>query len=520
MANITVQYGNFFFKSEHGYPTPNVSFDIENIRTSAGDYLMSERNITLQGVCYANKMVAHNSTANTGISKVDQLFALASGLQTKIFKYNNSPLTIQCGNKILISGDAVVQSIEFNENDNNWSQTVDYNIRFKILSSGQYHHSGLLTSGLHHYVKNVSDNYSLQLMDNDKYFFNNNFVPMYKVSRTISAVGQRAKLPTGALYYAKQWVANREITNPMTGILPTGLFQLYNQERTVELDESAGSYSITDSFIAKNGPPWIDSFDISLEVDENFLRTITINGYVQGLEPATGIYYTDNSVSGISGIYPTVSGNSFTHNRNPPHTGTKYNNAVSGYSVVKSGISQRIYSYDSSSQALVYDNWHGKNDFTNYKSRPINNIPLSSTESLFPFEGKITYSRTYNNRPMSIMTGAITENIQINSSLPVARFKEIKILGRKLGPIVYEYYNSSGLGSISVSYEGIFPQPTGLKKYSFPQAIVNAVDNFVKSYQPLPPYTGYMKQNNQTINITENKIIRNIVWEYTTCSSQ
>jgi hypothetical protein len=498
MAFISITYGDFAFSG--AYPAPALSFDIENVRTSAGDYLMSEKKIRLNGICRAS-----------GNGGIDKLFLAASGLQSSILKQNNEPFIVKLGsNKILLSGNAVIDSIEFTENDNNWTQTVDYQISLYILSSGQYNTTGYLTSGFNHYVNNVSDNYSIELIDNEKYFYANNYVPIYKVSRSISAVGKRVFGTSGALYYAQQWVNNREKSSPLTGMLDPNIFMLYDQERNIDLDESAGSYAITDSFIAKSGDPWIDNYNLSIEIDTNLLRTITIDGYIQGLALATGLYYPGVGISGVSGLYPMNTGNFSV-------SGTKYANAVSGYNYIKNLIPQRVYAYDTASKQAVIESLYPNEIITQFKNTSIHPMPLSASDSLYPFDGKINYNRVYNTRLRTPVSGAMSENLQINSTLPIQRVKEIKVLGRKLGPLVYFYYNSSGLGTLTVNYEAVFPKPTGLKNYIFPYSIITGVDALVKSYQPLPPYTGYIKENNQTINLLENKITRNITWEYTTC---
>ena len=75
---------------------------------------------------------------------------------------------------------------------------------------------------------------------------------------------------------------------------------------------------------------------------------------------------------------------------------------------------------------------------------------------------------------------ALIEDISVSQSFPTIRTKEIEVLGRRLGPLVIEYYNSYKPGTRTVTYEGTFPSNTGLKKYSFPQDIVDRIDNMLK----------------------------------------
>jgi hypothetical protein len=547
MADIRISYGNFDFLSASGYPTPNLSVSTNQVRTPAGDYLMSEKTITLDGMCYAARKTVQNQTSAPTASQKDTtvngLFLLASGLHDKILQNNHSGLKIYLINRqsdnYLINDIASIDTISFKENENNWRNSIDYSIVLKVYSSGS---GSYLTKDGGHYVTSVTDTYNLQLIDNDKYLYQDKYIPVYKLTRTIGAVGKRITSTSGALYHAKQWVIDRQAAAPLTGMFRTSDFLLYNQEREISVDEPGGSYSITDSFIAKSGYPWIDNYSITTVVDYQFNRTISINGFIQGLEPATGIYDSrnidisttngvPNSTSGKLDIYPAITGingyaadngktNLFTYNiggSNLAMGKSKYMNAVSGYNIVRSNIFNRALAYNTSTTNLISSDWDGQNYFSNYKTRPLNPLPLSLTESLYPFEGKITYQAEYDSRPLSIMTGAISETFSFTEKLPSIRVQEIQILGRRLGPLVYEYYGSSGIGNRTVSYEAVFPRETGLKGYSFPQGIINAIDNTLLSYQPLPPFTGNLQEDSQQIFLTENKIVCTKSWNYTKC---
>lgn len=546
MSEIVIKYGNFTFTSLSGYPTPNLTVSTDQIRTPAGDYLMSEKTITLDGVCYAAKKTIHNhigplSSSQEDIS-INGLFLLASGLQTRILQNNHSGLHIFLANatsasdNYLIKNNAIVDSIVFNENDNSWRNTIDYTITLKIYDSGT---GSYLTSGFGNYVTSVTDTYNLQLMDTNNYLYQDRYVPVYKLTRTIGAVGKRIHPVTGALYHAKMWVYNREKTAPLTGMFRPSDFILYNQEREVSVDEPGGSYTIIDNFIAKSGDPWLETYTINTSIDNQFNRKISINGSIQGLEPASGVYTSESmnlntdqatnalpSRSGQLDIYPTATGlQGYITNNGRTNFATftnigknKYMNAVDGYNILRERIFNRALSYNNSTINLIDSAWNGSSVFPNYRNRPLNPIPLSLTESMFPFEGKITYQAEYDSRPISIITGAISETCSFTEKLPTKRVQEIQILGRRLGPLVYEYYGSVGIGSRTVSYEAVFPRESGLKGYSFPQRILNAVDTMLLQFKPLPPFTGYLREDTQQIVLTENKLVCVKSWDYTKCS--
>ena len=554
MPNILIQYGDpnnkpFIFDSKKGFPAPTVSIDVDHIRTGPGDYISSQQTINLEGVCYVGKMVDQNDSRdyydlnpNEKSESIVDLIGKAQELETAISSRNNSLLVVGMSNiqniPFLVSGNAKLEEINFNENENNWTNTIDYSIVFKIYVSGTG--SPLINPSSFAYVDSVTDNYSLEPMYDNQYIYNNKYYPTYKLTRNIGAVGKRVTSASGSLYHAKKWVVDRDQWKPLTGILDPTVFSLYNHERSVNFSEVEGSYSITDTCIAKSGDPWIENFTMSFDVDDKFKRTISINGTVQGLAPAFPLYnksdlniYENNMLVNPSGkldLYPTATGLSGTPGGyadpnivtrdNINMKRVKYQNAVSGYrQIVDSGIVfSRAKEYDLLSQNLITDNFHGKKSFDNYKNKALNSIPLSINDAMYPFEGKINYSATYDTRPIGVISGALFESFSIDDKLPVIRTEEIKVLGRRLGPIVYEYYNSPTAGTRTVSYEGTFPRLTGLKKYYFPREIIRQLDNTLMLYQPQLPYTGFITQNTENLNITTNTISRSITWEYTKCS--
>ena len=555
---VFIQYGDqtpnqrFRFESEAGYPTPAVNVSTNLLRTSAGDYLSTEKTITLNGVCYVGRMTEHDDDtlthqlpANKKSDIVGDLFAKASGLQQNILSRNNQTLRIGVeGGNFLINDRAQVESISFNPSTNNWSTTVDYELSFKVYISGTGSYLlGATTTGA--YVSSVTDDYKLELLDDNNYIYQDRYAPTYKLSRTLGAVGKRIASSSGSLYHAKQWVAGRERAAPLTGMFNVDDFILYNQERSVDVDEPGGAYTITDTFIAKSGNPWIDKWTIETSVDEKFNKKFIINGSVQGLEPATGIYEPQNITdtndeplypSGKFDIYPTATGfdsqgyqagGDFRigseHQAAPLAASsddaglptTAYHNAVSGYKThAVPSLFDRVMLYDDVAANLVKrsDTWEGKTDFSAANDRSINPIPLSTSEALFPFEGKITYTREFDCRPTPVVTGALTESLKVTTNFPTIRTKEIEILGRRLGPIVYEYYNSLNGGTRTVTYEGIFPRPTGLRQYSFPQALLNDMSGILMLYAP--PGQSYLKQDKQNINLTQNKVTKTLSWAY------
>jgi hypothetical protein len=543
MAEVEIKYGNFNFKGKDGYPTPKVSFDLSKSRTSAGDFLTSERTVTLEGICYVKRKAELDDDPSPSTSQDDDtingLFEAASNLKEQILINNYKSLIVQCnGAPPLVSDSvAIVDSIVFSENQNNWADTIDYTIIFKIPVSGSG--SQLINDSRGSFVESVTDNYVLEsLFDNQFWDRNENVpVPTYKISRTIGAVGINIGSSNGSLYWAKKWVNDRDNYATLTGMFPPGTFTLYNQERSVDVSEINGSYQITDTFIAKSGnDAWLDTFKATVSLDKQYKITIDMDGTIQGLEPATGIYaafvnYADPpigpiGVSGQNDIKNPVSG--FFGAGYGANDGvvdsyratTKYRNAVSGWKIIEPLLINRASGYLEQARNMIPLRFRN-----NFNSVSLNDFPISTSEQLFPYDGKITYNRKFDTRPKPLITGTLVETLSIEDTLPVIRYQETKVIGRRLGPVVYGFTNSFSVGSRTLNYVGTFPMATGLAKYSFPNNILKDINAKISGYKPTPTLLGlpsasynvYVKSENQDIDINTNTFSYNITWEYSAC---
>ena len=74
------------------------------------------------------------------------------------------------------------------------------------------------------------------------------------------------------------------------------------------------------------------------------------------------------------------------------------------------------------------------------------------------------------------------------------------------------YYNSLNGGTRTVTYEGIFPRATGLRQYSFPQGLLNDMSGILMLYAP--PGVGYLKEDKQNLNLTQNKVTKTLSWAF------
>lgn len=495
-----IKFKDFIFESGGGFPTPTITTSISKERTSSYQYLGSKQNIKLNGFIVDN--------SSTGLLNKARL------LNSGILHPDPARFELIINNKPVISGTGFVTSLSFDTTKNNGIQvlTYDIDIDFDSTVSGE---CIINDEEKKYHVSNVADNITIDISEN---FYSNDatFYPLYEITRTISAQGKLSS-SSGSLVEAIDWINDRRRTFPFTGIIPTGEFPLFNHIRNIELNELEGNINITDKFISKPiepNRPWIDLYTVDTNISEDLTNEVNIKGTILGLIPVTGL-------SGIEGPFTldvVKSGHKmFLPFSNLANTGTKYDYALSGYSYITGNnlIAQRAivhYSLISelSRKGIGYDHP------SDLSQLPLNTgSPTNFVETFNPFKGEITYNITYNNRPSARISGALSELITITDNAQLPRINSIPVLGRRLGPVVYFFTESSGLGNRSVTYEGVFAAPTGVKQSYINIEILKSIDNLVDSYAPKSPKSGYIVGNDQKINVNEHRITRTKTWSYT-----
>jgi hypothetical protein len=499
--NTYLEFGNYIFSPASGFPIPKLTTSISKNRTSSQQYLGSKQTIELNGVIVG--------------SGVNDLLQKAISLQTGVVSSNPERFIFGLKEGIttnpVISGTGYVTKLQFDTNKNHATNLIEYQISidFDATTTG----SPINNIANVYRVESVDDNVSISV-SSENYMIGYTTYPLYDITRTTSAKGSRYFASSGAIVEALRWINDRKALFPLTGILPTGKFPLFNHTRTLDVNELEGNISITDKFISKPilpNDPWTHKYTVSTQIREDFTEELSIKGNIIGLAPATGINILETPLSpsvhksGISIISPFGVPNII-------NSGTKYNSAMSGYKGITglfTGIISQHYNLVSSlntDYSFPYPSW---------SKPPLNLTPINFVETFNPHNGEITYNFTFDNRPNSYISGAISETLTVNENSPVPRHTTIPVLGRRLGPVVYFYTASSGLGNRSVSYEGVFAPPSGFSNIRVDMQILRAIDNLVNSLGPSLPYSGYVTADDQKINIGENRITRNKTWSYT-----
>lgn len=501
-----IRFKDFVFSSGSGFPAPSISVSIAKNRTSSYQYINSKQTIDLNGYIYFKNDSSFND-----------LFDKAMTLKSGIITPKPELFSISFNGSGMISGTGFVTSLSFDSAKNNGANILEYNVSIDIDSTTN---DTFINNQNIYFVSDVDDNISINVSSNYYYSYDNQkYYPLYEITRNIFAKGNYMDSNSGSIVEALRWINDRRTSFPFTGIVSTGQFPLFNHKRDIELNELDGSINITDKFLSKPiepNRPWVETFTIDTNVTEDLTHELTFKGTIQGLVPVSDLASVEApfdiaiSRSGQTMLRPFARLSS---------QDNKYEFTVSGYSYITGNnlIANRAATYyDSLLDSITDTNW-GYTYTDDLPRLPINTgAPTTFTETFDPFKGEITYSIGYNNRPPPYISGAVYELITINDSSPNPRITNIPVLGRRLGPMVYFFVDSSGLGSRSVTYEGIFLSPTGINNSTIKIEILNAIENLVDSYKPPDQYKSYVVANDQKININENRITRTKGWSYTT----
>lgn len=387
--------------------------------------------------------------------------------------------------------------------------------------------------------------------------------------------------PTGVLLGAK-----KDLTSPLslrlTGPATMGLF-LYNHIRSIESSPGAGSYGITDTWLALGtGVRYTEEFTWEVSVDDKWVHTVSMNGTIKGLEPVGGSGpviagtqpgYTvmpsvknatvgaTSSNAALTGVVIGTEGASNTNSYliankfpNQYRGSSKYENALQAY---VSGV--KPYLYVRANHALktiddppVIDSEGTRNaPYTPYKrtwfgpaTRPLNIVPVTVNETFNPSAGTITYNISYNNRPASLLSGALEATLTVNDSISSDIVAEAFILGRPLGPVIEKVGSSKSERQFTL--EATYPMPTGFQSLhpQSPQCVIyhtkdqfsmeyKAITNLVDAFKPVgakafstfgstSPYSlskqgqVFKTADSETWSPFEGRYTRNITWIYNT----
>jgi hypothetical protein len=246
----------------------------------------------------------------------------------------------------------------------------------------------------------------------------------YRITHNLSATGKTSYIPTAtgvmkmqAWQEAKKFVLGKICDNAtdfncypnIFGKIGSGTLNLisayrgFNHVRNEQLSESAGTYSITETWLLASGTAY-ETFNLSLSssIDAPFV-SVSLDGTIKGL--------TEFSASGFGG------------NANNIGKKSAYDNALLKYNQISNngqfGLTSDVYKRANNSVAVQ-----------------LNSQPRSISLGSNQFTGELTYNLQFDNRPTNIISGVLSETISINDTYPGDIFAVIPVLGRKTGPVL------------------------------------------------------------------------------------
>lgn len=442
-----------------------------------------------------------------------------------------------------------------------------------------------------------------------------NTVGQYRITRRLSAKGLVAVSGTGCLSptrteannikvaNAKEWVEEQAgtIEQPNTpkpsgsihipsivntSTIGTGIV-LYNHVRSISTDFYNGTYEMTDTWIAMpTGTTHTESFTIDCSTADNFTKTIRVAGNIAGLIAYDHNKKTDHSfltqqVSPSGKFIPNLSIGANSSEKTgqingglniaslPSSTPAKVTTTMKDnkYQNAKDAWEKTIKPYLYRRACLGMDQY-GKNQrqASNeidpripespafFKDRPLNTIPVSTSEGHDPMRGTISYTYEFNNKYRAI-PGVISENINVTHDAPADNISETSVLGRYLGPIIQSVGKTNARKTLTIDI--VVQPPQGIAG-SIPDGVHspvglytdlrNYIDKFVDGHAPFYPRdvslfggvaknntngtaqtfdraggavpgTVFVQSNQETWNPTEGRFSKTISWIYQQCDA-
>lgn len=399
MANsVTMTYGDYTFS-----PVPLLSYNKEIIQNDNGDNLYVQYSGQLNGL-----LVLKNGGFLSLMGLLDELKAAVDCAQCKL-------LEIKCDENPVLA--IYPQTFNLSVESGNWIQTIPYTISLTWVDND--------VDGCNNppYVKDTNDEWNIEPINDPAILtYYPDFeecsitgqMALFNLSHTVSAVGIPYCSGTGdfvpAIDSAKNWVvANLGLDTSIIdadGVLNnSGTYEVFDHFRQVTTNKASGSYSVTESWVVAKPQstaaalPAKEEFSVDISEDvETGIININISGTITGFQI---IDYDTGTV-----------------------TTSRYENALTYWQSIQANLLCRA-------------------QYANTYSCELNFEPTSKTVGHNPTSGVITYSHTYNNRPIRLVPGSRAENVQISYENPTDVYVEHLILGRSQGPILQSLRTST-----------------------------------------------------------------------------
>jgi len=187
----------------------------------------------------------------------------------------------------------------------------------------------------------------------------------------------------------------------------------YNHIRSENVEQTNGIYSLSDTWIISRSKVF-ENFTTSVNssISAPFI-TVAIEGTIKGLSEIPVSGYPINR----EGFTPDISPTGIFAEKTP------YANATDKY-----------YQLTNSGQFGLSSDLFKRAD--NLVAVQLNSQPTSVSVGSNKYTGEINYNLEFDNRPTNIISGVISENIQISDTYPGDVFAVIPVIGRPTGPVL------------------------------------------------------------------------------------
>lgn len=362
-----------------------------------------------------------------------------------------------------------VKSFEFPKGSpTSWAQLSDYKVNLEadvvyINGTALSEDSGDLAT---YKVETAENNWNIEPLDEN--------LQTFRLTHQVSAKGKRFYSSSGTLDYlpwenARNYVLNKTGLGIKlerawaTGVLNAGGLSGYNYVRSQQISELGGTFSVNETWLAYNvngSTPATDEYNVDVRIGMAGEVQVGVKGEIKGLEVrdgATRQLYT-----------------------------TKYQNAVQKMNSVSTGM----YARASGISATI-----------------LHPTPLNRTFGHNNITGTITYNYEYDNRPGTVISGALSESISYNFDYPADVFAELCVLGRAAGPLLQSIQTITS-NKKSITYEAIFPATTQITNFTRPDT-----NSFISGLAPTATQV-FKNKDAENMNPTTGKYSRQVSWTY------
>jgi hypothetical protein len=536
ITGVNVTYGDYQFK-----PAPDVSYERETYAIkNNGNIIGGVYTINLEGTLIP-EAVGDGGALEVFGAQEDLHSAFTGNYREFIAEFLGDE---SCSGTV-ISGRPLVNSISISSPDY-YTKRANYSVSLSFPASSISGTQDYLGTGLN--LEDAQTNYSFSYVKKPTKFYGVEFPPVLEISRSVSAVGQTISTGelgdgsalcisglTNAINYVTG-VATLELQNvEVNNLLSLGTevaygYRTYLTDRSVSQDETAGSISVDDTFIAV-----ANLMPTSVDANGNPSGPNTLpNGVTNG--PQSGfVKLGEYPVNDIFSLNVEKSNQDGT-------TSVTMDGLVKAYPTYKLGDGSFSLISDSgafdiartytrfcldsgvfSTRAAMAYSGAIPETLTGVIGTPFNRKPISEAYGYNIEEGTISYNISFDNRPAHCVTGVISEQINVTKNRPTDVHAVVTVLGRAAGPILQDIGTKTAFTqdlSISAAVVPSTGCATGDNYFdAAPTTQYDAVVDKLEESISGDGNTIFRTADNETFDVKTGRYTRQCSWIYTSCPS-